>query len=182
MDSPFAIHPPVDDGHLSNDTLAAGQYQNAPVVEPIGHASYTTDESRVNVISRSPSKMALKLIDAINLSSSLPSEEKPTRDLRKKSAMHDIKTKSADTFVMKFAKALVEVESEVDYDLHHRLEARRQEALRRKRDEQRLEEEKELQERLLMSRMKAKQQSMLIKEKIMMNRKAMEDAALDKLE
>jgi hypothetical protein len=125
--------------------------------------------------------MALKLIDAINLSSSLPSEEKPTRDLRKKSAMHDIKTKSADTFVMKFAKALVEVESEVDYDLHHRLEARRQEALRRKRDEQRLEEE-ELQERLLMSRMKAKQQSMLIKEKIMMNRKAMEDAALDKLE
>jgi len=182
MDSPFAIHPPGDDGHLSNDTPAAVQYQNAPVVEPIGHAPYTTDESRVNVISRSPSKMALKLIDAINLSSSLPSEEKPTRDLRKKSGMHDIKTNSADTFVMKFAKALVEVESEVDYDLHHRLEARRQEALRRKRDEQRLEEEKELQERLLMSRMKAKQQSMLIKEKIMMNRKAMEDAALDKLE
>lgn len=180
MDSPFAIHPPGDDGHLSNDTPAAGQYQNAPVVEPTGHTPYTTDESRVNLISRSPSKMALKLIDAINLSSSLPIEEKPTRDLRKKSAMHDIKTNSA--VVMKFAKALVEVESEVDYDLHHRLEARRQEALRRKRDEQRLEEEKELQERLLMSRMKARQQSMLIKEKIMMNRKAMEDAALDKLE
>lgn len=185
MDSPFAIHPPGDDGHLSNDIPVAGRYQNTPVVEPTGHAPYTTDESRVNdVISRSPSKMALKLIDAINLSSSLPSEEKLTRDLRKKSTMHvhDIKANSADTFVMKFAKALVEVESEVDYDLHHRLEAERQEVLRRKRDEQRLEEEKELQERLLMSRMKARQQSMLIKEKIMMNRKAMEDAAFDKLE
>jgi hypothetical protein len=47
----------------------------------------------------------------------------PSKDLRKKSTLCDIKTNNADTFVMKFAKALVEVESEVDYDLHHRLEA-----------------------------------------------------------
>ena len=184
MDSPFAIHPPGDNGHVSNDAPSSGKYQGAPIVEPIGYTPYTTEKSRVNVISRSPSKMALKLIDAINLSSSLPGQDKPSKakDLSKKHTMHDNKTNSGDTFVMKFAKALVEVESEVDYDLHHRLEAGRQEALRRKKDQQRQEEEQELQERLLMSRMKARQQSMLIKEKIMMNRKAIEDAVFDKLE